>query len=78
MTQLTEVLIQVALVTLSLLAIAAIVFLIAKNFNRLGFRKSDRMWSRIDDQEERILELERKIFPERFPEDPDEFRRSSL
>jgi hypothetical protein len=68
MTNFTELCIQIALITNSLLAIAAIIVLISKN-KRYTHRFKDRVWDNIDELKQRITELEEKVFPERTSND---------
>ena len=68
MTPFLQLCIEIALITNSLLAIAAIIVLIFKN-KRHTIRFKNRVWGNIDDLQQRVTELEEKVFPEQASND---------
>jgi len=66
MTPFLQLCIEIALITNSLLAIAAIIVLISKGKMTYYNRFKQRVWRQIEDIGESIFELQKKIFPERF------------
>jgi len=68
MTPFLQLCIEIALITNSLLAIAAIIVLISKNKEHT-IRFKNRVWGNIDDLQQRVTELEEKVFPEQASND---------
>jgi len=56
--------IEIALITNSILAIAATIVVITKNRGLFSNRFKEKVWGNIDELEQRVTSLEEKVFPQ--------------